>query len=66
MRDEFRHGGGRIETTALPRDRRRVNTVEKASAFVGKTFSFWVILMACFGFFAPQLFTGYKSANRNA
>jgi BASS family bile acid:Na+ symporter len=39
-----------------------VNTVEKASAFVGKTFSFWVILFACFGFFAPQLFTGYKSA----
>jgi BASS family bile acid:Na+ symporter len=38
-----------------------VNVVEKASAFVGKTFSFWVILFACFGFFAPQLFTGYKS-----
>jgi BASS family bile acid:Na+ symporter len=38
-----------------------VNAVEKASAFVGKTFSFWVILFACFGFFAPQLFVGYKS-----
>jgi BASS family bile acid:Na+ symporter len=38
-----------------------VNAVEKASAFVGKTFSLWVILFACFGFFAPQLFTGYKS-----
>jgi BASS family bile acid:Na+ symporter len=38
-----------------------VNAVEKASAVVGKTFSLWVILMACFGFFAPQLFTGYKS-----
>jgi len=38
-----------------------VNAVEKASAFVGKTFSIWVILFACFGFFAPQLFTTYKS-----
>jgi BASS family bile acid:Na+ symporter len=38
-----------------------VNAVEKASAFLGKTFSFWVILFACFGFFAPQLFSGYKS-----
>jgi BASS family bile acid:Na+ symporter len=38
-----------------------VNVVEKASAVVGKTFSLWVILMACFGFFAPQLFVGYKS-----
>jgi BASS family bile acid:Na+ symporter len=38
-----------------------VNAVEKASAFVGRTFSLWVILMACFGFFAPQLFIGYKS-----
>jgi BASS family bile acid:Na+ symporter len=40
---------------------RRVNAVEKASAFVGKTFALWVILMACLGFFAPQLFVGYKS-----
>jgi len=38
-----------------------VNAVEKASAFVGKTFSLWVLLMAGFGFFAPQLFVGYKS-----
>jgi BASS family bile acid:Na+ symporter len=40
---------------------RRVNAVEKASAFVGRTFSLWVLLFACFGFFAPQLFTGYKA-----
>lgn len=38
-----------------------MHIVEKASAFVGKTFSFWVLLFACFGFFAPQLFVGYKS-----
>ncbi len=38
-----------------------MNPVEKTSAFVGKTFSLWVLLMACFGFFAPQLFIGYKS-----
>lgn len=38
-----------------------MNAVEKASAFVGKTFSLWVLLMACFGFFAPQLFVGYKT-----
>jgi BASS family bile acid:Na+ symporter len=38
-----------------------VNAVEKAGAFVGKTFSLWVLLMAGFGFFAPQLFVGYKS-----
>jgi BASS family bile acid:Na+ symporter len=38
-----------------------VNAVEKASAFVGKTFSGWVLLMAAFGFFEPQLFVGYKS-----
>ena len=38
-----------------------MNAVEKASAFVGKTFSLWVLLMAGFGFFAPQLFVGYKS-----
>jgi BASS family bile acid:Na+ symporter len=42
-------------------ERRRVNSVEKVSAVVGKTFSFWVLLFACLGFFAPQLFTGYKS-----
>jgi BASS family bile acid:Na+ symporter len=38
-----------------------VNGVEKASAFVGRTFSFWVLLFACVGFFAPQLFVSYKS-----
>ena len=38
-----------------------MNAVEKASTFVGKTFSLWVILFACLGFFAPQLFVGYKS-----
>jgi BASS family bile acid:Na+ symporter len=40
---------------------KRVNAVEKASNVVGKTFSLWVILFACFGFFAPQLFVGYKT-----
>jgi bile acid:Na+ symporter, BASS family len=39
----------------------RVNAVEKASAFVGKTFSVWVLLFAGLGFFAPSLFTGYKT-----
>ena len=38
-----------------------MNIIEKASAAVGKTFSLWVLLMACFGFFAPQLFVAYKS-----
>jgi BASS family bile acid:Na+ symporter len=38
-----------------------VNAVEKASAFVGKTFSVWVLLFAALGFFAPPLFTGYKT-----
>ena len=38
-----------------------MKAVEKASTFVGKTFSFWVLLFACAGFFAPQLFSGYKS-----
>lgn len=38
-----------------------MNAVEKASTFVGKTFSLWVLLFACFGFFAPQLFIPYKS-----
>jgi BASS family bile acid:Na+ symporter len=42
--------------------RKQTREQEKASAFVGKTFSLWVMLMACFGFFAPQLFIGYKSA----
>ena len=37
-----------------------MNAIEKASNFVGKTFSFWVLLFACCGFFAPQLFVGYK------
>jgi len=39
-----------------------MNAVEKVSNFVGKTFSLWVILFACLGFFAPGLFTGYKNA----
>jgi bile acid:Na+ symporter, BASS family len=39
-----------------------MNAVEKVSNFVGKTFSLWVILFACLGFFAPHLFTGYKSS----
>jgi BASS family bile acid:Na+ symporter len=39
-----------------------MNVVEKVSNFVGKTFSLWVILFACLGFFAPHLFTGYKSS----
>lgn len=38
-----------------------MHIVEKASAFVARTFSFWVLLFAGFGFFAPQLFVGYKS-----
>jgi BASS family bile acid:Na+ symporter len=38
-----------------------VNAVEKASAFLGKTFSLWVLLFAGLGFFAPQLFVVYKS-----
>lgn len=38
-----------------------MNAVEKASAFVGKTFSVWVILFAGLGFFAPQIFVGYKA-----
>jgi bile acid:Na+ symporter, BASS family len=38
-----------------------LNAVEKASAFVGKTFSVWVLLFAGLGFFTPALFTGYKS-----
>jgi BASS family bile acid:Na+ symporter len=38
-----------------------VNALEKTSNFVGKTFSLWVVLFACCGFFAPQLFVGYKS-----
>src|SRR5579875_3448617 len=42
-------------------ERTRVNAVEKASAFVGKTFAFWVVLFAAFGYLAPPLFTGYKA-----
>ncbi|NIA52155.1 bile acid:sodium symporter family protein [Massilia sp. TW-1] len=38
-----------------------MNAVEKASAFVGKTFSLWVLLFAALGFFAPPLFIGYKT-----
>jgi BASS family bile acid:Na+ symporter len=39
-----------------------MNAVEKVSNFISKTFSLWVILFACLGFFAPHLFTGYKSS----
>ena len=38
-----------------------MNALEKASIFVGKTFSAWVLLFACFGYFAPQLFVGHKA-----
>jgi len=38
-----------------------VHAVEKLSAFVGKTFSLWVLLFAGAGFFMPQLFVAYKS-----
>ncbi len=38
-----------------------MNAIEKASAFVGKTFSLWVLLFAALGFFAPQAFVGYKT-----
>ena len=38
-----------------------MNAIEKASAFVGKTFSLWVLLFAALGFFAPGLFIGYKA-----
>lgn len=37
-----------------------MKALEKVSSFVGRTFSAWVLLFACFGFFAPQLFTGHK------
>lgn len=38
-----------------------MNTLEKLSTFVGKTFSAWVLVFACLGFFAPQLFTAHKT-----
>ena len=38
-----------------------MNAIEKASAFVGKTFSLWVLVFAALGFFAPHLFVGYKA-----
>ena len=38
-----------------------MKVLEKVSSFVGRTFSAWVLLFACFGFFAPQLFTGHKA-----
>ncbi|QJE02491.1 bile acid:sodium symporter family protein [Massilia forsythiae] len=38
-----------------------MNALEKASNVVGKTFSLWVILFACLGFFFPQLFVAYKT-----
>jgi bile acid:Na+ symporter, BASS family len=38
-----------------------VKALEKVSNFVGRTFSAWVLLFACFGFFLPQLFTGHQA-----
>lgn len=38
-----------------------MSTLERISALVGKTFSLWVLLFAGFGYFAPQLFVGYKT-----
>ncbi|GIO32934.1 MULTISPECIES: bile acid:sodium symporter family protein [Paenibacillus] len=37
-----------------------MNAVAKVSRFVGGTFSVWVILFACFGFFMPEVFTPLK------
>lgn len=38
-----------------------MNALEKLSHFIGKTFSAWVLLFACLGFFAPQLFVSHKA-----
>jgi BASS family bile acid:Na+ symporter len=38
-----------------------VNAIEKASAFVGKTFPLWVLLFAALGFFVPHAFVPYKT-----
>ena len=38
-----------------------MNAIEKLSHFVARTFSLWVVLFACLGFFAPQLFVGHKT-----
>jgi BASS family bile acid:Na+ symporter len=35
--------------------------IGQLGAFLGKTFSFWVVLFAAFGFFAPQVFVPYKT-----
>lgn len=37
-----------------------MSRIEKISKFVGGTFSIWVILFACLGFFVPQAFVGMK------
>ncbi|KJD45178.1 hypothetical protein [Paenibacillus terrae] len=37
-----------------------MNGLEKAGKFVGGTFSIWVLLFACLGFFFPAAFTGLK------
>lgn len=37
-----------------------MNAVAKVSRFVGGTFSVWVILFACFGFFMPEVFIPLK------
>ncbi|SEK04250.1 Sodium Bile acid symporter family protein [Paenibacillus polymyxa] len=34
--------------------------LEKVGKFVGGTFSIWVLLFACLGFFFPTAFTGLK------
>ncbi len=37
-----------------------MNGLEKAGKFIGGTFSIWVLLFACLGFFFPAAFTGLK------
>ncbi|KAF6631765.1 bile acid:sodium symporter family protein [Paenibacillus sp. EKM208P] len=37
-----------------------MNGLEKVGKFVGGTFSIWVLLFACLGFFFPAAFTGLK------
>ncbi|MDU0201777.1 MULTISPECIES: bile acid:sodium symporter family protein [Paenibacillus] len=37
-----------------------MSTIAKVSRFVGGTFSLWVILFACLGFFWPEVFTPLK------
>jgi len=49
------------DNAATHRTPASVNTLEKISNAVAKTFSLWVVLFACFGFFAPQLFAPHKT-----